>query len=81
MAAATTTSTGLRKAETIATVDRPLRIYVGYDSHEEVAWEVFRHSILKRSSVPIFAVERSLVCPSFSLTITLIIYHIVPLSL
>jgi len=53
MAATTTTSTGLRKAETIATVDRPLRIYVGYDSHEEIAWEVFRHSILKRSSVPI----------------------------
>jgi len=43
----------IRRAAQVATVDAPFRIYVGYDSHEEVAWEVFRHSILKRSSVPV----------------------------
>lgn len=42
-----------RRADAIANRDSPLRIFVGYDSHEEVAWEVFRHSILRRASVPV----------------------------
>src|SRR5690348_15811314 len=31
----------------------PLRIFIGYDSKEPVAWHVAAHSILKRSSVPV----------------------------
>mmetsp|Transcript_40790 Transcript_40790/g.96996 ORF Transcript_40790/g.96996 Transcript_40790/m.96996 type:complete len:307 (+) Transcript_40790:278-1198(+) len=42
-----------RRASEIATVDSPLRLFIGYDSHEEIAFEVFRHSILKRSSIPV----------------------------
>lgn len=32
---------------------QPLRIYIGYDSHEVVAYHVLAHSILARASVPV----------------------------
>ncbi|CAH1422574.1 unnamed protein product [Lactuca virosa] len=32
---------------------KPCRIYVGYDPKEDVAYEVCRYSILKRSSIPV----------------------------
>ncbi|KAI3777795.1 hypothetical protein L1987_47598 [Smallanthus sonchifolius] len=32
--------------------NKPYRIYVGYDPREDVAYEVCRYSILKRSSIP-----------------------------
>ena len=30
-----------------------LRFYIGYDSREPIAWHVFAHSILARSSIPV----------------------------
>lgn len=33
--------------------DRVIRIFIGYDSHETVAWHVLTHSILARSSRPV----------------------------
>lgn len=32
---------------------RPLKIFVGYDAREDIAYEVCRHSISKRSSIPV----------------------------
>lgn len=32
---------------------KPFRIYIGYDPKEEIAYEVCRYSILKRSSIPV----------------------------
>ena len=34
-------------------VSKPLKIFVGYDPREDLAYEVCRHSILKRSSIPV----------------------------
>lgn len=31
----------------------PLRIFIGYDSREPVAWHVLAHSILRRATVPV----------------------------
>ena len=31
----------------------PFRVYVGWDSREEIAYEVCRHSLLRRASIPI----------------------------
>ena len=36
-----------------APADKPFRIFVGYDSREDLAYEVCRHSILKRSTIPV----------------------------
>ncbi|XP_008231578.1 PREDICTED: protein CDI-like [Prunus mume] len=33
--------------------DKPFKIFVGYDQREDIAYEVCRHSILKRSSIPV----------------------------
>jgi hypothetical protein len=33
--------------------DRPFPVYVGWDSREEIAYEVCRHSLLARASVPV----------------------------
>ncbi len=33
--------------------DRPNRIYVGYDSREDIAWQVARHSIERHASRPV----------------------------
>ncbi|XP_028803150.1 protein CDI [Neltuma alba] len=33
--------------------ETPFRIFVGYDPREDIAFEVCRHSILKRSSIPV----------------------------
>ena len=30
-----------------------LKIYVGYDSREDIAWQVARHSLLKHASIPV----------------------------
>ncbi|MCB1435230.1 MAG: glycosyltransferase, partial [Alphaproteobacteria bacterium] len=30
-----------------------MKIYVGYDSREDVAWQVCRHSILRHASSPV----------------------------
>ncbi|GBG65508.1 hypothetical protein CBR_g51102 [Chara braunii] len=40
----------------------PLRIFIGYDSREDIAFQVCRHSILKHSSVPaeIVAIKQDL---------------------
>jgi len=32
---------------------KPFHIYIGYDTREDIAYQVARHSLLKRSSVPI----------------------------
>ena len=32
---------------------KPFKIFVGYDPREDLAYEVCRHSILKRSSIPV----------------------------
>ncbi len=32
---------------------KPFPIYVGWDSHEDIAYQVCRHSLLKRATVPI----------------------------
>ncbi|KAL8223650.1 hypothetical protein R6Q57_019125 [Mikania cordata] len=34
-------------------LEKPFRIFVGYDSREDLAFEVCRYSILKRSSIPV----------------------------
>ncbi|KAM7278908.1 hypothetical protein ACFE04_006042 [Oxalis oulophora] len=34
-------------------VAKPFKIFVGYDTKEDIAYEVCRHSILKRSSIPV----------------------------
>ncbi|TYH60178.1 hypothetical protein ES332_D08G275600v1 [Gossypium tomentosum] len=34
-------------------LSKPFKIFVGYDPREDLAYEVCRHSILKRSSVPV----------------------------
>lgn len=34
-------------------VKKPFKIFVGYDPREDLAFEVCRHSILKRSSIPV----------------------------
>lgn len=41
----------------VQAIKEPLRIFVGYDSREHVAWEVCRSSILKHASVPV-TIER-----------------------
>lgn len=33
--------------------DKPFKMFVGYDQREDIAYEVCRHSILKRSSIPV----------------------------
>ena len=30
-----------------------LRLYVGYDSREDIAWQVCRHSVLQHASKPV----------------------------
>ena len=35
------------------TIDKPFKIFVGYDPREDIAYEVCHHSILKRSSIPV----------------------------
>jgi hypothetical protein len=40
--------------------DRPIRIFIGYDSHETVAWHVLTHSILARASRPVSFVPLNL---------------------
>ncbi|XP_010496194.1 PREDICTED: protein CDI-like [Camelina sativa] len=35
------------------TVKKPFRIFVGYDPREDLAYQVCRHSITKRSSIPV----------------------------
>ncbi len=30
-------------------MDRPLKVYVGYDSREDIAWQVCRHSMRRHS--------------------------------
>lgn len=35
------------------TKEKPFKIFVGYDPREDLAYEVCRHSILKRSSIPV----------------------------
>jgi hypothetical protein len=42
------------------TDDRVIRIFIGYDSHETVAWHVLTHSILARSSRPVSFVPLNL---------------------
>lgn len=37
----------------MADVPAPLKIYVGYDSREDIAWQVCRHSLLRHASVPV----------------------------
>ncbi|KAF3432635.1 hypothetical protein FNV43_RR23737 [Rhamnella rubrinervis] len=34
-------------------LDKPFKIFVGYDTREHIAYEVCRHSILKRLSIPV----------------------------
>ncbi|KAI3712034.1 hypothetical protein L1987_70583 [Smallanthus sonchifolius] len=34
-------------------LEKPFRIFVGYDAREDVAYEVCRYSILKRTSIPV----------------------------
>jgi len=33
--------------------DSPFRVFVGWDSREDIAYQVCRHSILKRASIPV----------------------------
>jgi len=33
--------------------DQPFRVYIGYDSHEDITFEVAKFSMLKNASVPI----------------------------
>jgi lipopolysaccharide biosynthesis glycosyltransferase len=40
--------------------DRIIRIFIGYDSHETVAWHVLTHSILARASRPVSFVPLNL---------------------
>ncbi|KAK3258346.1 hypothetical protein CYMTET_32606 [Cymbomonas tetramitiformis] len=42
-----------RKSSEIATKNHPFRIYIGYDSHEDITFEVAKFSILKYASVPV----------------------------
>ena len=42
------------------TDDRVIRIFIGYDSHETVAWHVLTHSILARASRPVSFVPLNL---------------------
>ncbi|XP_047310701.1 protein CDI-like [Impatiens glandulifera] len=37
----------------IASEKKPLKIFIGYDPREDLAYEVCRYSILKRSSIPV----------------------------
>jgi hypothetical protein len=42
------------------TDDRVIRIFIGYDSHETVAWHVLTHSILARATKPVSFVPLNL---------------------
>jgi len=42
-------------------IDNVLRIYVGYDPSESIAWHTFVHSVLSRSSQPVAIVPINLV--------------------
>lgn len=42
-----------RVADKYATKNHPFRIYIGYDSHEDITFEIAKFSILKYASVPI----------------------------
>ncbi|KAI4331226.1 hypothetical protein MLD38_029431 [Melastoma candidum] len=33
--------------------EKPFKVFVGYDSHEDIAYQVCRYSLLKRSSIPV----------------------------
>ncbi|KAJ9185642.1 hypothetical protein P3X46_005246 [Hevea brasiliensis] len=51
----TITNGGIHKVNTKGgiTSDKPFKILVGYDPREDIAYEVCRHSIMKRSSIPV----------------------------
>jgi lipopolysaccharide biosynthesis glycosyltransferase len=42
-----------RMSEKLATKDMPFRVYMGYDSHEDITFEVAKYSLLKYASVPV----------------------------
>eukprot|EP00242_Pyramimonas_sp_CCMP2087_P012612 CAMPEP_0198197304 /NCGR_PEP_ID=MMETSP1445-20131203/910_1 /TAXON_ID=36898 /ORGANISM="Pyramimonas sp., Strain CCMP2087" /LENGTH=324 /DNA_ID=CAMNT_0043866557 /DNA_START=66 /DNA_END=1040 /DNA_ORIENTATION=- len=41
------------RSEELATADHPFPVFIGYDSHEDVVFEVAKFSMEKRSSVPL----------------------------
>jgi len=40
-------------SQVVATKDMPFRVYMGYDSHEDITFEVAKFSILKYATVPV----------------------------
>lgn len=40
-------------SQKLATKDRPFNVYMGYDSHEDITFEVAKFSMLRRASVPV----------------------------
>lgn len=37
----------------LASKGKPFRWYMGYDSHEDIAFEVAKYSLMRRSSIPV----------------------------
>jgi len=46
-------ASGAHRGRSVATKESPFRIYMGYDSHEDIAFRVASFSLMRRASVPI----------------------------
>ena len=46
-------SKGKKMSEVVATKGKPFKVFMGYDSHEDITFEVAKFSMEQRASVPV----------------------------